>query len=216
MSTNAKQAELRERIFNQRLPTSVARVLFFPDYALKYVLDYNVVAEVIAESEIPLHDHSGVINDILNGAQKIFCILVCIRQVNYMHLLLRSGIGDAKLALSREDLKASDLPAPVVDEFWEQQWEFIAPIFKSRVQKLDPSCILPFKEERVLGEGGYGEVMRVVLYRSHQDLVSDSPGDTVGPDIQEPLPVISANVYLGCCCTQEYQARFYEKKREIF
>lgn len=195
---------------NQRLPTSVARVLFFPDYALKHVLNYNVVAEVIALSEIPFHDQSGDIKDILSGAQKIFCILVCIRRVDYMHLLLRSGIRDAKLALSREDLLSSGLPALVVDEFWEQQWEFTAPIFKSRVQKLDSSCILPFKEEQVLGEGGYGAVTRVVLYRSHQDLVSNGTGDTVGPDIQESLPVVSANVYLGCRCTQEYQAHFYE------
>ncbi|CAZ81471.1 unnamed protein product [Tuber melanosporum] len=180
MSTSTKESELRKRILNQRLPTSVERVRFFPDCDLKQMLTYDVVAEVIGESNIPFHDRRGVIKDILDGAQKIFCILVCIRHVNYMHLLLQSGVVDAKLALSKEGLVSFGLPIPAVEEFWHQQWDFIAPIFKSRIQKLDPSCILPFKEEQDLGEGGYGAVSKVVLYRSHQDLVSISgPGDTV-------------------------------------
>ncbi|KAG0637539.1 kinase-like domain-containing protein [Tuber brumale] len=179
MSTSTKEAELRERILDRRLPTSVERVRFFPDCDLRQVLTYDVVAEVIVESNIPIHDRRGVIKDILEGAQKIFCILVCIRHVNYMNLLLRSGIGDAKLALSKEGLVSSGLPIPAAEEFWHQQWDFIAPIFKSRVQKLDPSCIIPFKEEQDLGEGGYGAVSKVVLYRSHQDLVPGGPGDTV-------------------------------------
>ncbi|RPB05734.1 kinase-like protein [Choiromyces venosus 120613-1] len=179
MPTNAKEAELRERILNLRLPTTVERVLFFPDYALEQVLTKDVVAEVIEASGIPIHDRINAADDIIGGAQKIFCILVCIRKVDCMHLFLQSGIGDAKLAVSKEDLIGSGLTNPAAEEFWEQQWEFIAPIFKSRVQKLNLSCILPFKEEQSLGEGGYGTVSRVVLYRSHQGLVFGGSGDTV-------------------------------------
>ncbi|CUS11468.1 unnamed protein product [Tuber aestivum] len=182
MSTNSKTEELRRQILNRQLVVLNER-RFFPDYALKQVVTRDAVTGVIMESGIERHDHTTVIDRILGGAQKIFCILVCIRHVNSITILLRCGIQDAKLALSREELQSDSigLESHLADEFYQQQWSFIAPIFKSGVQKLPKSCILPFKEERVLAEGGCGALLRVVLYRSHQELVSSDheSGDTV-------------------------------------
>lgn len=211
MLINSKQDWLRHQILGRRLSLFDGR-LFFPDCALEQVLTRDAVAEVIRESSVRPHDQTGVIDDILEGARKIFCILVCIGDVNSISLLLRCGIRDAKLHLSKEDLISTGLPTLSVEDFWQQQWLFIAPIFNSRVQKLHKFCILPFKEEVVLAEGGQGALSRVVFYRSHQDLVSDGheDEDTVGPHIQIPLPVTNANACKGSYCTQEDQAHFCE------
>lgn len=173
MRTNAE--ELRERIREQQLVTAYQR-RFFPDVALEEVITKQVVVDVISFTAIAIHQQEELVEFVLDRAKKIFCILVCLREVRYIDGFSRCDGVDLGLPFMVENLKEIGLSDTTAEEFDLMQWEYLAPVFGKKDRQLRPQHILPFKSDDSLTHavGGYGAVRRVELYSVHQDLVSGS------------------------------------------
>ena len=115
----------------------------------------------------------------INGAHKIFATLVHIRYAE----LIRQFVEDDKYRVSELDhglpfdkdkLRALLPKKTIANEFYEQQWQFAAPVFSDSVftRFLPPKTILPFIES--LGEGGFGQVYSIEIASSHERLSSNS------------------------------------------
>ena len=192
MRTNVE--ELRERIREQQLVTAYQR-RFFPDAALSEVITEQVVVDVISFTAIAIHQQQELVEFVLDRAKKIFCILVCLREVQYINDFSQSDGVDFGLPFTVENLKEIGLSGTTAKEFYFMQWEYLAPVFGKKDRQLRPSHILPFKSDDNLTHavGGYGAVRRVELYNVHQDLVSGSPANagTVSLSLSSPSGYLS-------------------------
>ena len=140
----------------------------------------NVFRE-ISNSDIEVRHREEAVQTILAGARKTFAILVIIHQVSritaFMNRdqLLTSTIDD-KLPFSLSQLQ--EIMRHDADEFYEKQWEFIAPVFsRMRAHRLlDDDTILPFTNSTLLGVGGFGRVYETIIHPQHLGIPSSSYG----------------------------------------
>jgi hypothetical protein len=162
---------------------------FVSDDDLRDVLTEDAVRKALRDRETttdcklePFHIDQAV-NVVVHGAHRIFAILVHIRHTKSILQFIEgdnyqsSGL-DHRLPFEKGQLHAI-FPAPTtVDEFYERQWHFTAPIFCDSIvtRILPPEIILPIIEEESLGAGGFGEVYSIKIASSHQrfDSVSRS------------------------------------------
>ena len=165
---------------------NIERRHFIPQEALYTVLSLENVRTVLKDQGIEKEQLEELAQNITQGKRAIFAILVCIRQVRpilkfveidrFQH---QPSHLDHKLPLSKEDL-GKLLLAPVAEEFHEQQWEFIAPMFSRSTlpRYLDHDIILPFLQEEIVGQGGFGVIYKVLLHDDQQHFF-DTSGRTV-------------------------------------
>lgn len=165
---------------------NIERRHFIPQEALYTVLSLEKVRIVLKDQGIEKEQLEELAHNNTQGKRAIFGILVCIRIVPSMlrfveidHFQYQPSHLDHKLPFSKEDLRKL-LPAPVAKEFHEQQWEFIAPVFSRSTlpRYLEGDTILPFLQEEIVGQGGFGVIYKVVLHDNQQHFF-DTPGRTV-------------------------------------
>lgn len=156
---------------------------------LREVLTEDAVRKALCDTEISkdcklepfLIDQA--IDVVVHGAHRIFAILVYIRHTKSILQFIEgdnyqsSGL-DHRLPFEKGQLQAI-FPIPItVDEFYERQWHFTAPIFCDSIvtRILPPEIILPIIEEEPLGKGAFGHVYSIKIASSHQryDGVSQS------------------------------------------
>jgi len=154
---------------------------FVPEGCLQAILTADNVFREISNSNIEVRHREEVVQTILAGARKTFAILVIIHQVPcitaFMNRdqLLPSTIDD-KLPFSLSKLQ--EIMHHDADEFYEKQWEFIAPVF-SRIRAhrlLDEDTILPFTHSTLLGVGGFGRVYETIIHPQHLSIPPSSYG----------------------------------------
>lgn len=154
---------------------------FVSDDDLRNVLTEDAVRKALCDREInkdckleSFHIDQAV-NVVVHGAYRIFAILVYIRHTkSILHFIggdnyQRSGL-DHRLPFEKGQLQVI-FPAPtIVDEFYERQWHFTAPIFCDSIitRILPPETILPIIEEELIGAGGFGDVYSIKIASSHQ------------------------------------------------
>ena len=174
MGTNVE--EFRKRILERQLRTAHHR-RFLPDAALSEVVSEQAVADVISSTvNLPYHERMSLVEFVLRGAKKIFCILVWIQAVPSIISFFRSQEFDPRLPFKLEDLEKIGVIDASAQEFETTQWDYIAPVFEKWARRLQPGHILPFKSDKSIPNavGGYGAVRRVELYSVHQKLVAGS------------------------------------------
>ncbi|KAK0514062.1 hypothetical protein JMJ35_003784 [Cladonia borealis] len=135
--------------------------------------------EVIRQS---LQNHCDVepfavqwmIQAIEKGGRKTFAALILIREekkiIAFLEHYLQSDSQnlDSRLPFSKSELETI-LSPDVASEFYEHQWELIAPVFTHRLlhRNIPIEFILPFVESRRIGGGGFGDVYEVVITAGH-------------------------------------------------
>ena len=124
-----------------------------------------------------------VLKAVIQGAHRIFAILVHIRRTSSILQFMRhdryqaSGL-DNRLPFRMEELRAI-FPAQIVrNEFYERQWHYSSPVFCDSVviRDLPVNTILPFVNEEPLGDGAFGDVYRIEIPPSHLCIESVSKG----------------------------------------
>ncbi|KAF7502473.1 hypothetical protein GJ744_005688 [Endocarpon pusillum] len=185
---------------------------FVSDDDLRDVLTEEAVRKALRDRETtndcklePFHiDHA--VHVVLHGARRTFAILVHIRHTKSILQFIegdkyQGSRLDDRLPFEKEQLQAI-FPAPtIVDEFYERQWHFTAPIFCDSIvtRILPPEMILPIIEEESLGAGGFGDVYGIKIASSHQRFEIQarfSAGDV--PAALTTLPCPSWPVILAC------------------
>lgn len=131
---------------------------------------------VLQEIDIEPQYIDELAHNVVHSKSVIFGVLVCIRQVR--HILSFVGTdsygdepshSDHKIPFSLENL-IRVLPTTVAREFFEKQWEFVAPVFSKNIlhRRLERQTILPFLDEEPLDQGGFGLVNRITIHGAHQ------------------------------------------------
>ncbi|KAG8528202.1 uncharacterized protein KY384_007119 [Bacidia gigantensis] len=137
------------------------------------LLKPEIVQGVLEDQGIEKEQLQGLADNIVKGKRAIFSILVCIREVPSICKFVegdRFDDQDQKLPYDLEDLHPI-FSTSLSKEFYDQQWEFIAPIFSKNTlpRVLDKQIILPFKkEEGPISCGGFGDIYKIQLHDSQQ------------------------------------------------
>lgn len=165
---------LRAAIRTKRVRNIESRY-FVPQKALYDLMTQEKVAHVVSEAEFEREHFEELTQEIMKGCRKIFAILILIRHPQSLLAFveddqLQSSSPDQKLPLALSRLRALLPTDDAAEEFYQQQWEFAAPVFTggSLPRVLHQDLILPFIEQKEVGEGGFGIVSEVTIEHSHQ------------------------------------------------
>jgi len=148
---------------------------FVPQKQLYKLLGRDRVSTVIhATNSIPIHRAGNVVDIIAKGGRKVFAILSLLkgeegRIVSFIsHDQFQQSSLDAKLPLPPEMLQ--EIIPDIAAEFYRTQWDLVAPVFSRGVvhRELHDSTRLPFTQEVLIGDGGFGEVYEIELHADHQ------------------------------------------------
>jgi hypothetical protein len=188
--------ELRAQIVSKR-EQNVERRYFLPQQALYELMDEVLVEKAVRGAGIEAHNVREVTKEIMKGAQKIFAILLIIRQPQSILAFiqddqLQSSL-DHKLPFSLGKLQKLLASAIFGQEFYEKQWEFAAPVFSKRLlpRVLQDDIILPFVEDKEGGEGGFGVVHIIKVEPYHRSF-----GQLVSWRLSTGKPMCFNNMYL--------------------
>ena len=147
---------------------------FIPESELRGAMDREVIMSIV-KGVPPSHRAEERVTSIIEGAQKVFGILVLINRTAYIDNFIwkdqfQTRYIDHLLPFRRGQLRERINEDDVADLFFERQWEFCAPIFSGRIipRALEHQTILPFLIDSHFTEGGYGSVYKVRIHPSHQ------------------------------------------------
>ena len=168
---------------SQLLSTSVRSIdgrNFIPYQRLCDTLTAAQIEVVVNSCVRDVWRRKEVISMVMNGGQKVLSILLIIRREDLLvHFLetdnLQSNPLDSRLPLDLSTLIAilpdgldSEISAK---EFYDKQWEFVAPIFTPGLthRTFSDMTILPFLWTKALRtwEGGFGMLEEVTLHGLH-------------------------------------------------
>ncbi len=169
-------------VLRKRRVLNYERHHFIPEGCLD-VIEPQVVQDVLAACNISSWKIPGLQATITAGAKKTFAVLILIRQeAHIVHFIEHDDFQnqpvDSKLPFSLDTLK--HLIPQHAEEFFEEQWQFTAPVFTRQLihRYFSDDTVLPFLAVRPLGKGGFGQVHEITLPWNHQDYISRS-GSTV-------------------------------------
>ena len=186
---------LRKQILRLRYPTAEPRHSFVPIGALSSVLNTEVLRDCLKSSKAPLHRVDEIITLVRQGGCRTFAILIMIRMLHHLMRFVESDELqrvhlDSRLPYTLSNLESILLCKDDADEFFEQQWEFTAPVFRRRAghRSLHDQTVFPFLESKYQGSGARGTVYKVELHPQHGkglDATSDKVREGHSPDAFE-------------------------------
>lgn len=171
-------AQLRKQIQSLRCKVDNEDRFFVPHQSLYKLMTREKVLDVVKGcGEIPCYRLDETVEKIIKGGRRIFAILVLLKGEEKLisrfieHDHFQHSPLDVKLPFSEDTLK-SIIPDEIVSDFYEKQWEFVAPIFSRNVvhRSLHEDIRLPFVQNKKIGEGGFGVVYEIELHPDHQRL----------------------------------------------
>jgi hypothetical protein len=169
-------AQLRSQIQLLRCKVENGDRFFIPYQPLYKLMTRDKVLDALKECE-GIHGYrlDEIVERIVKGGQRIFAILVLLkgeerlisRFIEYDHLQ-RSPL-DVKLPFAKETLNFI-IPEDTARDFYEKQWEFVAPIFSRKVvhRLFHDEIRLPFAKNKKIGEGGFGIIYEIEFNTDHQ------------------------------------------------
>ena len=148
---------------------------FIPHWSFYQLMSKKRIKEVLLTINTAAYSLEELITCILEGARRIFGILVLIQQPEYISSFIKNGPFqyqiaqlDHKIPFHYAQLETI-LPKKIASEFYERQWEMAAPVFAKGTlpRLLEDETILPFLEDQGIGEGGFGMIYKTRLHASH-------------------------------------------------
>lgn len=176
MGTTSAVHQLQRRINEIRVKNAQIK-RFVPERELYDVITQSVVETIVYEITPPYY-RSEVVTFVLEGARKVFAVLVTIDHAGMInsfiaHDQLQTRNVDDLLPFGEDTLKAVLGDEYIAKLFDEKQWEFSAPVFtagKLMPRTLDKETILPYTNEEHLAGGAFGTVYTIKIHPSHKPL----------------------------------------------
>ena len=133
-----------------------------PTEALYQQLPESTIRQTLETSDINVVDRDHTSHVVFKKARKIFAILVMLDEpcliLNFIasDQFQASSTLDHKLPLPEATLRT--IVPRLAERFYELQWEYLIPTLNRSTlnRSLAPETILPFVEERCIGEGAFG------------------------------------------------------------
>jgi hypothetical protein len=164
---------LKSRLQGLRHRATGAGKYFVPEGSLQGQITYSDVQSLVIGCGIEDFRQQEIVDSVLLKATKIFAILVLMDKVVLIidfikaDQLLNQEL-DSKLPFSFDNLQKI-IPQDDVQDFYEKQWEFVAPLFsKDKGHRLlDVDTILPFAKDDQRDEGGFGWIFHTKIHSRH-------------------------------------------------
>lgn len=173
MTTSSDLAQLRRHILSLRVK-NVEFKHFVPEERLASVVTREWIAQIVSQI-VPQESKNEVITFVVNGARKVFSILVLIDYVCHIsRFITRDQMQrrpiDSLLPLHAKALLDTLDDEVVVDQFYEKQWEFCAPVFSKEImpRALEIPTVLPYLSDAPLASGAYGNVHKITTHHCHR------------------------------------------------
>ncbi|KAL1983890.1 hypothetical protein VTN96DRAFT_9814 [Rasamsonia emersonii] len=173
MNISSNLQRLQRRINEIRVENADSK-RFVPERELYDVMTRDVIAKVVVDFT-PFDHSEEVVDFIINGAQKVFGVLVLIGYVGYLEHFIRKDQLQARpvddlLPLAKPVLQEILNDNYIAELFHEKQWEFCVPVFSGRIipRAFERQTILPYLADSFLSAGGYGSVHKVEIHPSHR------------------------------------------------
>ena len=167
---------LREKIEKLRTKSTDDRY-FFSQHDIRTLLTDDIItkaiSECIQEHAIPERQGAYVTTRIANEGKIIFGILIWKRWLHKLIKCIEHNVLDSQLPL--EDARANEILGNIGWDFAHNaQWEFLPRLFTNEMSGIHnlfrKEEILPFIEEKRLGEGSFGDVYKVSVFPSSQTM----------------------------------------------
>jgi hypothetical protein len=175
-----------EALTSRRLENSRAKT-FFPHGSIDTIVTLDCIKAILRELHIcELQLVEELATNIRRNKTIVFPILTSIRRTEHILDFVYTdqyadepAHADHKLPLSLPSLEhilQPPLSNVVAREFFDKQWEFVAPVFlrNALARRLERYTVLPFLAEEVLDKGGFGVVHKVSIHGAHQNF-SEGP-----------------------------------------
>jgi hypothetical protein len=167
-------ALLRDTLRKTLIVSVHGRRRFVPEGVIQGCLNDDQLKDALSTSNIDKVLQREAEEEIRRGGHKTFGVLVLMREehliVNFLQRdqLLRTRL-DERLPRQIEELVVTLGSKERADEFYESQWQFLAPVFSELKghRLLHEETILPFLAEEYLGQGGFGKVYKTRIHQSH-------------------------------------------------
>jgi hypothetical protein len=152
-------------------------------------LDKNITRESV-QAELPWKERicqRNLTNKVVGQAKKVFAILVLADNPLAIKELLKEGLTDENLPLSRKGYDSSNILVSVcgrktfrsfdvpkneakVTNFLDKQWTVLAPVLDTTGKYfiLDQKCALPFSKVEPVGGGHSSTVYQSTSHPAHQ------------------------------------------------
>jgi hypothetical protein len=147
---------------------------FVPKDALDQVMTLEAIQGVLNESKIERHQHQDIVKYIQRGNSRIFGILIRIGCVDLVVEFIKLDQYQGQSSLDqrlpfREEYLSTFLPKNVARKFYDEQWEYAAPILQKSIlpRHLDKQTILPICTEEKIAVGGFGTVHEITIHHAH-------------------------------------------------
>ena len=175
-----------EALSSRRLENSKARS-FFPRGSVDAIVTLECIKAILCEfhvCELQLVEELAI--NIKRNKTTVFTILTSIRRTEHILDFVYTdqyadepAHADHRLPLNLSSLEYILQPPSsnvVAREFFDKQWEFIAPVFSRNTlaRRLDRYTVLPFLIEEVLDSGGFGVVHKVTIHDAHRNFSEGS------------------------------------------
>ncbi|KAI9861845.1 MAG: hypothetical protein M1824_001956 [Vezdaea acicularis] len=163
--------DLRASILDTR-QINYVNLPFVPQDDLYRLLSPPVVLSVLKSSGLDTSRLSELAQSVHQGARKVFAILVILKQVQHTPDLVSWDHFrdlDPQLPFERDALERMLPRAFVATEFYDQQWQFLAPVFSKKLlpRELVKRIPLPITEKIKVGSGSFGTAYRIRIHPSH-------------------------------------------------
>ena len=152
---------------------------FVPYYQLQATFTAEKISELLLQNDVAFHSVHEIQVRVSSGGLKLFAILTAIGDPGSITRFIQADQYihdplDSKLPLKEEDLPRYFSNPDKGKSFLYKQWKFLIPVFSDHhaCRHLDDRTILPFLERKIIGRGGFSEVYKVRIDRSHHNLSS--------------------------------------------
>lgn len=146
-------------------------------------MNTEVLRDCLKSSKVPLHRVDEILPLVRQGGCRTFAILVTIRMLHHLMRFIESDELqrvrlDSRLPYTLSNLESILHCKDDANEFFEQQGELRAPVFRRRAghRSLHEQTVFPFLESEYQGSGARGTVYKVKLHPQHGkglDVTSD-------------------------------------------
>ena len=161
---------------------------FVTQDTLKSLFDEKRVTAIITDlsdtGKIQIYQQEEIVKAILANGRRIFATLISLSRPELILKFIEAdhfagGQLDSKLPFSREAVGHILEDEKLSTRFEKHQWKFFLPFFRADQshRELRASTRLPFVRCEQLGEGGFGEVYKMILPASCQALVPGAEGE---------------------------------------
>jgi hypothetical protein len=167
--------ELRLKIQHLRkLPSQEGSSIllpFVPEADLFSLLSRGTITNALADSKFQLehHQRGPVADEVVDGARKIFAILVELRLEDKLKKCLEKCLTDSSLPVL-EEKRLGELFPESATHFEKLQWEYVPLKFREGAHKdLESGRILPYVKNTKITSGGFSTIFNITIHPSYQD-----------------------------------------------